>query len=109
VVLQRSGDAVDLTLVGRATQLPGQLGALSQPRRAERMALRNEPARRVDHPAPAVGGVAVVDELGRLALAAQPQRLVQQELVGREAVEQLDYLEVLRAEAGLVVNLLRRL
>ncbi len=33
VVLQRGGDVVDLTLVGRPAQLPGQLGALRQARR----------------------------------------------------------------------------
>ena len=33
VVLQRSGDVVDLTLVGGAAQLPGQLGALREARR----------------------------------------------------------------------------
>ena len=97
VVLQGGVDAVDLTLVGGAAQLPGQLGALGQPGGAERMALGDQPARRVDHPAAAVGGVAVVDQLGRLTLAAQPQRLVEQQFVGREAVVQLDDLEVLRA------------
>ena len=97
VVLQRGGDAVDLTLVGGAAQLPGELGALRQPGGAQRMALGDQAARRVDHPAAAVGGVAVVDQLGRLALTAQAERLVQQQLVGREAVVQLDDLEVRRA------------
>ena len=45
--------------------------------------------------------------LRRLALAAQAERLVEQQLVGGEAVVQLDDLEVVGAEPGLLVDLLR--
>src|ERR1700722_13522298 len=98
VVLQCGGDVVDLPLVGLTAQLPGQLGTLRQTSGPQRMPLRDQFAGRVDHPAPAVGDVAVVDQLGRLALGAQPQRLVEQQLVGREAVVQLDHLEVRRPQ-----------
>jgi hypothetical protein len=65
---------------------------------AVHLPLGDQAARRIDHPAAAVGGVAV-DQLGRLTLAAQPESLVEQQFVGREAVVQLDHPEVLRAEA----------
>ena len=39
VVLQREPGAVDLAGVGRAAQLPGELGALGEAGRAERVAL----------------------------------------------------------------------
>ncbi len=94
-MLQGRVDAVDLSLVGSAAQLPGQLGALGQAGRAERVALGDQPTGGVDHPATAVGGVVVVDQPRRLALAAQAEGLVQQQFVGGEAVVQLDDLEVL--------------
>ena len=97
-MLQRSGDVVDLSFVGGAAQLPGQLGALRQPRRTERMSLGDQAAGRVDHPPPAVCGVVVVDELRCLTLGAQAEGFVQQQLVGGEAVVQFDHLEVVRPE-----------
>jgi hypothetical protein len=106
VVLKGGVDTVDLALVGGAAQLPGQLRALGQTRRTERVPLGDEPTRRVDHPASAVGGVVVVDQSRCFTLAAQAEGFVQQKLVGGEAVVQLDDLEVLGAEARLVVNLL---
>src|SRR3954452_21956941 len=57
VVLQGGLRALHLALVGRAAQLPGQFRALRQPGRAERMALGDQPAGRVDYRAAAtVGG-----------------------------------------------------
>src|ERR1700722_11527628 len=98
VVLQCGGNVVDLPLVGLAAQLPGQLGALRQTSGPQRMSLGDQSAGRIDHPATAIGDVAVVDQLGRLALGAQTQGLDRQQLVGREAVVQLDHLEVRRAQ-----------
>ena len=49
-------------LVGLAAQLPGQLGALGQTGRAQRMTFGQQPARRVGDDAAAVGVVAGVDE-----------------------------------------------
>ena len=46
VVLQGDLGALDLALVRLAAQLPGQLRALRQAGRAERVALRDQPARR---------------------------------------------------------------
>src|SRR5207344_3462705 len=47
VVLQRGLRPLDLALLGLAAQLPGQLRALRQPGRAERVALGDQPARGV--------------------------------------------------------------
>ena len=48
-------------------------------------------------------GVAV--ELGSLAFAAQPKSLVEQQLVGREAVVQFDDVHVFRPEIRAFYNL----
>src|SRR5262249_12844792 len=49
VVLERDLRALDLTLLGLATQVPHELGALREARGAERVALREQAARRVRH------------------------------------------------------------
>ena len=46
-----------------------------------------------------------VEEVGRAALLAQHQVVVVDQLGGGEAVVQLDQVEVLRADAGLLVGL----
>ena len=58
-MLQRHLGAFDLTLVGRATELPHEFGALGEPGRAQRVALREQAARRVRDILAAVGVVAV--------------------------------------------------
>ena len=64
--------SVDLARVGRAAQLPGQLGALREPGRAERVALGDQPAGRVDDRAvAAVGRRLAVDELVAVALLGE--------------------------------------
>ena len=85
----RRGGTRDLTCVGVAAQLPGELGALRQTGGTERVALGDQSTRRVHHPLAAVGRVAVVDQLAGLALAAELQRLVGQKFVGAEAVDLL--------------------
>ena len=70
-----TSSAVDLTAFGVATQLPGQFGALGQAGGAERMPLGDQPARRVDYPTPAVGGIACVDEVVALTFGAQARAL----------------------------------
>src|SRR5688572_11119639 len=71
VVLERDLGARHLALVGLAAQLPVELCALREARGAERMALRDQAARRVHHHLTTVGLRARVDELARLALRAQ--------------------------------------
>ena len=94
-MLQTHAGAVDLAGVGLAAQLPGQLGALRQAGRTERVALRDQTAGRVDDPLAAVRGGTGLDELAALARAAQAEALVRDDLVDREAVVQLDDVDVL--------------
>ena len=90
---------------GGAAQLVHQLVALRQTGGAERVALRQQAARRIGHDLAAVGVVAVGDEARALAFRAQAERLVGDELVLREAVVQLDDVDVVGADAGLLVHL----
>ena len=106
-MLERDLGVLDLALVGLAAQLPHELGALREAGGAERVALREQAARGVGDELAAVGVVAVPDELLGLALLAEAERLVGEELVGGEAVVQLDDVDVLGAEARLLVDLLR--
>src|SRR3954464_4175112 len=93
-----------LPAVGLAARLPRGLGTLGEAGGAERVALGDQAARRVDDPAAAIRRVAVVDEPRRVALVAEAERLVDEQLVRAEAVVQLDDSEVLRAEPGLLVD-----
>src|SRR6185369_11609027 len=106
VVLQRDLRALDLPRAGEPAELLVQLEALREPRGAERVALREKTTRRVHHPLAAVGGLILLDETARLALAAEAEALVGDELVRREAIVQLDDLHVLRTEPALLVDLL---
>ena len=82
-------------LSGAAAQLLDQLGALRQAGGAQRMALAQQAARRVGDDLAAVGVVAVDDEFLGAADRAQAERLVAEQLVLREAVVQLDDVDVL--------------
>jgi signal transduction histidine kinase len=108
VVLERETRALDLTLLRLPVQLPDELRALREPGRAERMPLREKPARGVHDPLPAVRHLVVVDELAALAGLAELQALVRDELVRREAVVELDHVDVLGTDARLLVDLRRR-
>jgi len=107
VVLERDLRALDLTLLGRAAQVPHELGALREAGGAQRVTLGEQTTRRVRDELAAVGVVAVPDELLRLAFLAQAERLVREELVRGEAVVELDDLDLVGADAGLLVDLLR--
>jgi hypothetical protein len=61
-VPERDERAFESTLLGHAVQLPDQLGALSEPGRAERMVVR-EHAPRPIHPRPAVPHLIAADQL----------------------------------------------
>lgn len=94
-------------------------------RDAQRVALGEKTAGRVDDPLAAKGVVLLVDELVRLAGGGQAERIVEEELAGvahrvrrcsvnrqmggvlcGEAVVELDDLDVGRLDAGLFVDLL---
>src|SRR5690554_1115035 len=94
-MLQGDLDAVDLALIGESAKLPVKLGALGKAGRSERMALRDQSARGIDDPFPPVCDIARLDQLATFALAAEPQALVGDELVCREAVVQFDDVDVL--------------
>src|SRR5439155_12213385 len=96
------------SLLCSAVQLPDELRALRETRRAERMALREETPRGVHDPLPAVRGLVLVDEATALTGLAELERLVADELVGAEAVVQLDDVDLLGADAGLLVDHRRR-
>ena len=73
VVLQRDVDLVDLTLLGESAQLPVELRALREAGRAERVALRDQPAARIDDRAvAAVRRRLALDELWPSPSAANP-------------------------------------
>jgi hypothetical protein len=89
-VLEGGLGAADLTVTGIAAQLPRELGALGQARGAERMTLGDQAPRRVDDPLAAVGDGTLVDELATRPLGTEPEPFVGDELVGGEAVVELD-------------------
>ncbi len=97
VVLQRDLGVRRPGACRPAAELPHELRALREPGGAERVALREQAARRVGDELAAVGVVAVPDELLGLALLAEAERLVGEELVGGEAVVELDDVHVLGA------------
>ena len=102
--------AFDLSLVGLAAKLPGELGALGEPGGAERMALGDQPAGRIDHRAgAAVGGRLGLDQPVALALSSEPERLVGDQLVRGEAVVELADVDLLGRGARLLVGPPRRL
>ena len=75
-MLEGHARALDLAPPRLAAQLPGQLGTLREPGRADRMALRDQPPARVHDPASAVGGRAGVDQLAALAGRAEVETFV---------------------------------
>jgi hypothetical protein len=71
-----------LAFTAHLTQLPAQLGALSEASGAERMSLRDETTARVHHPPATVGGIPSVDQLSSLSRGTQTERLVSDQLYG---------------------------
>src|SRR5688500_10199473 len=63
IVLQRPARSCNLPRSAIAAQLLYQLRALRQASRPERMAFREQPARRIDHVLPAIGVIALLDHL----------------------------------------------
>ena len=72
------------------------------------MALRQQTTRHVHRDLPVTPRAALVDELAGTAGLAQAQVVVVQQLGGREAVVQLDEVEILRVDTGLLVGLVGR-
>ena len=99
-MLQRAAGADREPVGGPAVQLPDELGALRDPRRAEGVTLGNEAAGRVDHAGPAEGDVPPADHLVGFPPLRQAQGVERDELVGREAVVELADADVGRGDAG---------
>src|SRR5438445_3790994 len=106
VVLQRDPRPLDLARTRRTAELPAELGALRQAGGSEGVALGDQPTRRVHHrTGAAVGGGLGLDQPVALALDAEPERLVGDQLVGAEAVVELDDVDVRGAELRLLIDL----
>src|SRR5438094_2512157 len=96
-----------LTRAGFPAQVPDDLDDVGDTGRAEWVALGKQSAAGVDGNLPADIGRAFVDHAPGLALAAELEVLVVQQLSSSEAVVQLDHVEVFRANARLLVRLRR--
>src|SRR5438876_10478460 len=70
VVLEPDPRALHLPLVRLARELPHELRTLREARRPERVTLREEPARGVHHPLPAVRHLVVVGQPPALSFFA---------------------------------------
>ena len=90
--------------VGPAPQLPDQLAHLGDGLGRDGLAEAGQPTAGVDRDAAAQGRVAVAEELLRLALLAQADVLVPVELEGGRQVVDLGQVDVLGADAGLLVG-----
>src|SRR5689334_4285665 len=100
--------AVDLAVAGLAAEVVADLPDVRDARRRDRVTLRLEAARHVHGRLAVAPRRARLEEVDRAALGAQHEVVVVHELRGREAVVQLDEVEVLRRHAGLRVRLRRR-
>src|SRR5437588_4889481 len=95
----------DLSLVRLASQVRRHLVDVGDAGRAERMPLREQTTGDVHRNLAAECDGAAVDHLAGFTVLAQTEVLVVQDLGGREAVVELDEIDVLRADAGHLVSL----
>src|SRR3990167_3913350 len=94
----------DLPLSGIAAQVSGDLVDVGDAGSAQGMAFGQQPAGDIHRDAAAQLGVAVVDQPSRLAVGAEAEVLVVNDLGRGEAVVQLDEAEVLRPDAGCLIG-----
>ena len=90
--------------VGLAPQLPDQLAHLGDGLGRDGLAEARQSAARVDRDPAPDGGVAVAEQALGLTLLAQADVLVPVELEGRREVVDLGEVDVLGADAGLLVG-----
>src|SRR3546814_20946920 len=100
MVLERVARALDLAFVGASAKLVGELVALREPRRAERVALREQAARRIGHDLATIAVVAVVDALLGAAFGAEAERRIGDERVRGETGVELDDRDTVRTDAS---------
>lgn len=108
-MLQGVASPRDGAVVRPAAQVPHQLRTLREAGGAEGVALGDQAARGVDEEAAAAGDVAAADQLVGLPRLAQAERVEGDQLVGREAVVELDDADVGRPDPGFLQGGLRRL
>src|SRR5581483_2297745 len=94
--------AVDLAPSGLAPEVVAHLPDVGDAGGGDGMALRLQAARHVDGGRPVPPGGPGLEEVDRPAFLAQHEVVVVDELGGGEAVVQLDEVEVLRPDAGLL-------
>ena len=97
-VREADARAVDLAGAGLAAELVHELDDLSERRRAERFALRQQAAARVHD------GARLGEELRLLAGRAQVELLVREQLARRIGVLALDHVDVVGPDAGFLVR-----
>lgn len=106
VVLQASLCVGDQSVVSPSSQVPDQLGALSKTSGTERVALGNETSRGVDDELTTVSVVTLHDKVTSLTGVRQTHGVNGDQLVGREAVVQLDNLDIVSGHLGLLEDIL---
>src|SRR3546814_13268894 len=109
MVLERVARALDLAFVGASAKLVGELVALREPRRAERVALREQAARRIGHGLATIAVVAVVAELFGAAFGAEAERLIGDELIRGDTAVELDDRDFVGTDATGVLTTPRSL
>ncbi|MOA43992.1 hypothetical protein D3C78_1662130 [compost metagenome] len=107
MLLQGGARPWHLARAGLAAQLPDQFGALRQVAGGQGVAVAQQATGRVDDHVAAVGIVAILDEAFRLPFPAEAECLIQQDRACGAFVQQLADVDVLRADAGELVDLLR--
>src|SRR5689334_18341883 len=100
--------AVDLAATRLAAQMRRHFVDIGDAGGAERMTLREKPARNVDRDAAAKLRLAAVDHAPGFAVLAEAEIFVMHELGSRKAIMQLDEIEIVRAEPGHFISRLRR-
>src|SRR3989442_10351467 len=100
VVREPDGGVGHLAGAGLTPELSEYLGGLGDSGGAERMAAADQPTARVHHHGAAVVALPVGHERPRLALPAEAELLVRDQLGDREAVVDLGDVHVARRDAG---------
>ena len=98
--------ALDLTVAGLAAEVVAHLPDVGDAGGGDRVALRLQAAGHVHRGRAVTPRRAAVEEVDGAALLAELEVVVVDELGGGEAVVELDEVEVLGADAGLLVGLL---
>ena len=94
VVLNTDLGSVNLALLSHASELPAELSALGHACGSKWVALGDQATAWIHDASAAVGELIAIDSLAGLALWAEAERLIRDELVSAEAVVQLYDVDV---------------